>query len=37
MDGAAIGLYAVEEGNIRLSRVDADGREVTLHSAGPGS
>ena len=35
-DDAAIGLYAVEEGHIRLSRVDADGREVILHSAGPG-
>ena len=35
-DDAAIGLYAVEKGNIRLSRVDANGREVTLHSAGPG-
>ncbi|MBZ0228179.1 MAG: Crp/Fnr family transcriptional regulator [Bauldia sp.] len=35
-DDAAIGLYAVEEGKIRLSRIDADGREVILHSAGPG-
>ena len=33
---AAIGLYAVEEGNIRLSRTDVDGHEVILHSAGPG-
>ena len=35
-DDAAIGLYAVEEGNIRLSRIDVHGREVILHSAGPG-
>jgi len=35
-DDATIGLYAVEEGNIRLSRIDVHGREVILHSAGPG-
>jgi CRP-like cAMP-binding protein len=35
-DDAAIGLYAVEAGSIRLSRTDADGREITLHAAGPG-
>ena len=32
----AVGLYAVEEGSIRLSRLDADGHEIVLHSAGPG-
>lgn len=35
-DDTAVGLYAVEEGHVRLSRVDATGREVTLHTAGPG-
>lgn len=35
-DDTAIGLYAVEEGHVRLCRVDANGREITLHTAGPG-
>lgn len=35
-DDAALGLYEIVGGHIRLSRVDADGREVILHSAGPG-
>ena len=35
-DDTAIGLYAVEEGHIRLCRVDANGREIILHTAGPG-
>ena len=35
-DDAAIGLYAVEAGHIRLSRIDVDGREIILHAAGPG-
>jgi CRP-like cAMP-binding protein len=35
-DDASIGLFAVEEGNIKLSHLDGGGREVILHSAGPG-
>jgi len=35
-DDTAIGLYAVEVGHISLCRVDANGRETILHTAGPG-
>ena len=35
-DDTAIGLYAVEGGHIRLSRVDSNGREIVQHTAGPG-
>lgn len=33
---AAVGLYEVEEGQVRLVRVDQTGREAVLHIAGPG-
>jgi CRP-like cAMP-binding protein len=35
-DDATVGIWAVEEGQIRLSRPGLDGREIVLHIAGPG-
>ncbi|RWA75289.1 MAG: Crp/Fnr family transcriptional regulator [Mesorhizobium sp.] len=35
-DDPTAGLYHVEQGQVRLSRVDRTGREVVLHVAGPG-
>ncbi len=35
-DDATVGFYQVEQGQIRLCRVDQTGREVVLHVAGPG-
>lgn len=35
-DDPTAGLYQVEHGQVRLSRVDQTGREVVLHVAGPG-
>ncbi|WP_292065951.1 Crp/Fnr family transcriptional regulator [Mesorhizobium sp.] len=35
-DDPTAGLYQVEKGQVRLSRVDRTGREVVLHVAGPG-
>lgn len=35
-DDPAVGLYAVESGEVRLSRVDRNGRDATLFTARPG-
>jgi CRP-like cAMP-binding protein len=35
-DDATVGFYEVEQGQVRLFRVDQTGREVVLHVAGPG-
>jgi CRP-like cAMP-binding protein len=35
-DDAAVGIYEVEEGQVRLSRLDQTGREIVLYVAGPG-
>jgi CRP-like cAMP-binding protein len=35
-DDPTAGLYQVEQGRVRLSRVDQTGREVVLHVADPG-
>jgi CRP-like cAMP-binding protein len=35
-DDAAVGIFEVEEGRVRLCRFDPSGREVLLHLAGPG-
>jgi CRP-like cAMP-binding protein len=36
-DDATVGIWAIEEGHIRLSRPGPDGREIVLHMAGPGN
>jgi CRP-like cAMP-binding protein len=35
-DDAAVGIWEIEEGQIRLSRPGPDGREIVLHVAGAG-
>jgi CRP-like cAMP-binding protein len=35
-DDAAVGIYEVEERQVRLSRLDQTGREIVLYVAGPG-
>ncbi|RWB97394.1 MAG: Crp/Fnr family transcriptional regulator [Mesorhizobium sp.] len=35
-DDATVGIYEIEEGQVRLSRIDQTGREVILHVAGAG-
>ena len=35
-DDVAAGIYEIEQGQVRLSRLDPEGREIVLHVAGPG-
>ncbi|GLS37451.1 hypothetical protein GCM10010869_30440 [Mesorhizobium tianshanense] len=35
-DDATVGIYEIEEGQVRLSRIDQAGREIVLHVAGAG-
>lgn len=35
-DDATVGIYEIEEGQVRLSRIDQTGREIVLHVAGVG-
>lgn len=35
-DDAAVGIYEIEHGQVRLSRLDQTGREIVLHVAGAG-
>jgi len=35
-DDPTVGLYEIEQGQVRLTRVDQTGHEVVLHVAGPG-
>lgn len=35
-DDAAVGIYEIEHGQVRLSRLDQTGREIVLHVAGTG-
>lgn len=35
-DDATVGLYEIEQGQVRLARVDQTGREMVLHVAGTG-
>lgn len=35
-DDATVGIYEIEEGQVRLSRIDQTGREIILHVAGAG-
>jgi CRP-like cAMP-binding protein len=36
LDDATVGLWEIVAGRVRLSRVDASGREIVLYIAGPG-
>jgi len=35
-DDVAAGIYEIEQGQVRLFRLDPEGREIVLHVAGPG-
>ena len=32
----SVGIYEIVEGRVRLSRLDPEGRDIVLHTAGPG-
>ena len=33
----SVGIYEIVEGRVRLSRLDPEGRDIVLHTAGPGN